>query len=213
MGGLPGNRRDPVRLPSVSLVLSHGLHSVECFDQPSVSEDEETMFGKGKLLRDGAEAQGVVIESIVATSREGGTADKYKVKVRIQFDDGSSAEISSKLFRRKVGYHYEGAIVPIRYDPQDLSKIEIDVPKLEAQFEARTAEVKAEAIERGERELTIQTSELAAKSADAVDGELSNPRADLIRLSIRQAMRRGDDAEVERLTATLADLEHRSASD
>ena len=171
------------------------------------------MFGKGKLLRDGGEAQGVVIESIVATSGEGGTVDKYKVKVRVRFDDGSSAEISSKLFRHEVGYHYEGAILPIRYDPQDLSKIEIDVPKLEAQFEARTAEVKAEAIERGERELTIQASEFAAKSADALDGGPSDPRADLIRLSIRQAMRRGDDAEVERLTATLADLEHRGASE
>ena len=171
------------------------------------------MFGKGKLLRDGAEAQGVVIESIVATSGEGGTVDKYKVKVRVRFDDGSSAEISSKLLRHEVGYHYEGAILPIRYDPQDLSKIEIDVPKLEAQLEARTAEVKAEAIERGERELTIQASELAAKSADALDGEPSDPRADLIRLSIRQAMRRGDDAEVERLTATLADLEHRGDSE
>jgi hypothetical protein len=171
------------------------------------------MFGKGKLLREGAEAQGLVIESIIATSGEGGTVDQYKVKVRVQFDDGSTAEISSKLFRHRVGYHYEGAILPIRYDAQDRSKIEIDVPRLEAQAEARTAEVKAAAIERGERELTIQASELAAGSGDAVNGESSNPRADLIRLGIRQAMRKGDDTEVERLTAALAELEHGGASD
>jgi hypothetical protein len=193
-------------------MLSHRLDSVECFDHLSVREDRENMLGKGKLLREGVEAQGLVIESIIASSRDGGTVDKYKVKVRIQFDDGSTAEISSKLFRHKVGYHYEGAILPIRYDAQDRSKIEIDVPTLEARFEARTAEVKAEAIERGERELRIQASEFA-ESGDAGGGTTSNPRADLIRLAIRQAMRNGDDVEVQRLTATLADLERPGASD
>ena len=171
------------------------------------------MLGKGKLLREGVEAQGLVIESIIASTRDGGAADKYKVKVRIQFDDGSTAEISSHLFRRKVGTHYEGAILPIRYDAQDRSKIEIDVPTLEARLEARTAEVKTEAIERGERELRIQASEFAAGSGGPVGGITSNPRADLIRLAIRQAMRKGDDAEVDRLTAALADLEHPGASD
>jgi hypothetical protein len=171
------------------------------------------MLGKGKLLRDGAQAQGVVTESIIATSGEGGTVDKYTVKVRVQFDDGSTAEISSKLLRHKVGYHYEGAILPVRYDAHDRSKVEIDVPKLEAQFEARTAQVKAEAIERGERQLEVQASEFAAGPGDLVDGEASDPRVGLIRLSIRQAMRKGDDAEVQRLTAVLADLEHRGVTD
>lgn len=173
-----------------------------------VSEDREKMFGKGKLLRDGAEAQGLVIESNIAASGQGGTVDKYEVKVRVRFGDGSTAEISGKLFRHQVGYHYEGAILPIRYDAQDRSKIEIDVPTLEARFEARTAEVKAKAIEQGERELAVQASEFAVESGHAVDGESSNPRADIIRLAIRQAMRKGDDAEVTRLTATLADVEH-----
>ena len=170
------------------------------------------MFGKGKLLRDGAEAQGLVIESNIATSGQGGTVDRYEVKLRVQFDDGLTAEVSSKLLRHKVGYHYEGAILPIRYDAQDRSKIEIDVPKLEAQFGARTAEVKATAIEQGERELAVQASEFAARPGDAIDGASSNPRADIIRLSIRQAMRNGDTAEAERLTAILADLERPGAS-
>jgi hypothetical protein len=169
------------------------------------------MFGKGKLLRDGAEAKGLVIESKIATSGEGGTVDKYDVRVRVQFDDGSTSEISSHLLRHKVGYHYEGAILPVRYDAQDRSKIEIDVPALEAQFEARTAQVKASAIEQGERELAVQASQFAAGPKDAPDVGSSNPRADIIRLSIRQAMRNGNDAEVKRLTAVLEDLERPDA--
>ena len=38
-------------------------------------------------------------------------------------------------------------------------------------------------------------------------GPSSNPKVDILRLSIRQARRRGDEAEVERLTAMLAQLE------
>ncbi len=170
------------------------------------------MFGKGKLLRDGAEAQGVVIDSLIATGADGGTVDDYEVKVRVRFDDGSTAEVAGKLYRHKVGYHSEGAILPVRYDAHDRSKIEIDVPKLEAQFVARTAEVKAAAIEQGERELAIQRSEFAATPEDAANGGPGNPRADLIRLSIRQAMRKGDDAEVARLTAALTDLEQGGAA-
>lgn len=171
------------------------------------------MFGKGKLLRDGAKAQGLVIESNIATSGQGGTVDKYDVKVRVQFDDGSTAEISSNLLRHKVGYHYEGAILPIRYDAHDRSRIEIDVPTLEAQFQVRSAQVKASAIEQGERDLAVQASQFAARPGDELDGGSSNPRADIIRLSIRQAMRNGNDAEVERLTAVLADLERPGAPD
>ena len=169
------------------------------------------MFGKAKLLRDGAQAQGLVIESKIATSGQGGTVDKYDVKLRVRFEDGSAAEISRDLFRHKVGYHYEGAILPVRYDPTDRSKIEIDVPKLEAQFAARSAEVKASAIEQGERELAVQASAFAVHPEGATDAAPSNPRADIVRLSIRQAMRNGDTAEVERLTAVLADLDPPSA--
>jgi hypothetical protein len=56
---------------------------------------------------------------------------------------------------------------------------------------------------------TYQAKPAAPASAarDASGGQSSNPRADLARLAIRQARRKGDQAEVERLTAMLADLE------
>jgi hypothetical protein len=40
------------------------------------------MVGKGKLLQSGVEAKGVVIDSTIAVSGQGGTVDNYKVAVR-----------------------------------------------------------------------------------------------------------------------------------
>ena len=63
----------------------------------------------------------------------------YRVTVRVQFDDGSTTEISRKLHYSSAGLHSEGDILPVRYDPADHSKIEIDVPALKARRKARLA--------------------------------------------------------------------------
>jgi hypothetical protein len=115
-------------------------------------------IGKSKVLRDGARAQGVVVESRPpADTGTGGVGNIYHVKVRVHFDDGSTADVSSgRLDRYKVGWKLEGDIVPVRYDAEDRSKIEIDVPALVAARVADSddaAQLRETAIARGEAQL------------------------------------------------------------
>ena len=53
-------------------------------------------FGKERerkrLLRDGAQARGVITEVHLSPGVHGGYADRYWVKLRVQFDDGSTVD-------------------------------------------------------------------------------------------------------------------------
>jgi hypothetical protein len=116
------------------------------------------MFGKGKerLLQEGAVAQGVVIQN-KATMTVTGIDPKYHVKVRVKFDDGTSTEFKQALNAREVGRHFEGAVVPVRYDPADHSKIEIDVPALTLPTVDRAA-LHQDAIARAEQAIAQGTA-------------------------------------------------------
>jgi hypothetical protein len=157
------------------------------------------MFGKDKLLSEGAPAKGVVIETHgPATSGQGGVVDSYRLVVRVKFDDGSTTEFAQKLNHRKDGLHIEGDIVPVRFDPADHSKIEIDLPALAARREAARSDAKQAAIARSERALDPQ---------GAPPDDPSDDRRSLLQTSIRIAERKGDTAQIERLTAQLAALD------
>jgi hypothetical protein len=89
-------------------------------------------LGNSKLLREGAETEGVVIDVKRQMVTGGNFGDTYHITVRVQFDDGSAAETKQKLSASKAGKHFDAAIVPVRYDAGDHSKIAVDVPALEA---------------------------------------------------------------------------------
>jgi hypothetical protein len=55
----------------------------------------------------------------------------------VHFDDGSTVEIARKA--DLYGWVTEGDILPVRYDPEDRSKIEVDAPALRAQSDAADA--------------------------------------------------------------------------
>jgi Short C-terminal domain len=101
------------------------------------------MFGKGKLLREGAEIDGVVADvsthmvAAYGATSHGTVGNNYRVKVRVSFEDGSTAETSAGLHLDEVGLLNKGDAVPVRYDPADHSKVEIDVPALKARRDAR----------------------------------------------------------------------------
>jgi hypothetical protein len=88
------------------------------------------MFGLGnKLLTDGAQAKGVVIKCKMNPGIADNIVPDYHVTVRVKFDDGSTKEFKQKLNRYKVGgFFTEGTILPVRYDPDNHSKVEIDIP-------------------------------------------------------------------------------------
>jgi hypothetical protein len=116
------------------------------------------MFGKGnaKLSEEGVQAQGVVVQH-KGTTTTVGIAPDYHVKVRMTFDDGTSTEFKQKLNARTVGRHFEGAVVPVRYDPADHSKVEIDVPALTRPAVDRTA-LQQDAIARAEQAIAQGTA-------------------------------------------------------
>jgi hypothetical protein len=157
------------------------------------------MFGRGKLLRDGAQTQGVVVESRRTGSggiAEGDARLSCQVRVRVSFEDGSKAEVSSKLYGR---LYVEGDILPVRYDPDDHSKIEVDLPALEAGRQADVARGQALNVARGE-------AELAQREA----GE--DPRWLMKTMSaMHTAKQAGYLAEYERLQSEVAAWEAKTA--
>jgi hypothetical protein len=107
------------------------------------------MFGRDKLLDDGARVDGVIIE---APEYFRGSADmrgRYKVTVRVGFDDGATIEVERRL-HLSCGEHRAGAVLPMRYDPGDRSKIEIDEAALTAGRDADFAAIQERAVARGE---------------------------------------------------------------
>ena len=104
------------------------------------------LFGKHKLMREGARAEAVVTAARQYGGHTAGASEAagrtlpvgYHVTLRVRFDDGSTVEVARKadLYGRVT----EGDILPVRYDPEDHSKIEVDEPALRAQSDAADAE-------------------------------------------------------------------------
>jgi hypothetical protein len=110
----------------------------------------------------------VVVEHKARASMTG-ILPKYHVKVRVKFDDGSSVEFKQELNSEEVGRQNEGAILPVRYDPSDHSKITIDVPAIAIVPIDRDAR-KAEAIARAEEQIAHTSgSGATATSANHAD--------------------------------------------
>ena len=107
------------------------------------------MFGRGKLLDSGAQVDGVIIEAPEYFHGSTDMRGRYKVTVRVRFDDGATVEVERRL-HLSCGEHREGAVLPMRYDPADRSEIEIDEPALTAARDADFAAIKQRAIARGE---------------------------------------------------------------
>ncbi|HEY1521792.1 MAG TPA: SHOCT domain-containing protein [Solirubrobacteraceae bacterium] len=86
------------------------------------------MFGnkkRAKLYSQGAQTEGLVEHRSDTTE-----GINYRVTIRVKFPDGSTTELKKWLDWHDVGQLYQGSIVPVRYDPSDHSKVELDVPAL-----------------------------------------------------------------------------------
>jgi hypothetical protein len=82
-----------------------------------------------RLWREGAQAEGVVLRLWWHSRLEG----TYGIEFRVEFPDGSTAEAKERfLTAEDQGWLFEGATVPVRFDPADHSKVRLDVPALEA---------------------------------------------------------------------------------
>lgn len=91
--------------------------------------------GYGKLMREGTLGQAVVLSA--RWSRWDNTTMRV-LTLRVHFDDGTTAEVTRAERDAAIGIALDaGAIVPVRYDPHDHSKVEIDIKlKQQAREEA-----------------------------------------------------------------------------
>lgn len=115
------------------------------------------LFGKAKLLREGAQIDAVVI-GLGGGSQRGAL---FRIRLRVKFEDGAQVE----LWRRKgnapgIPWVVEGELVPLRYDCADRTRIEIDFPTWRARCEAKA---------RGVKDAAIQAAEEAAARASKKD--------------------------------------------
>jgi hypothetical protein len=142
------------------------------------------VFGKHRLMKDGATAKAVVTEAKSSGGHAygaGASAVVYDLRLRVQFDDGSTAETSCSVgnfIEGTVLFFSEGDVVPVRYDPADRSKIELDVAAYSALKQARADELKEHAIARSEAELAG-----SAGSGDAVGDETPQEVMERLRTS------------------------------
>jgi hypothetical protein len=112
------------------------------------------MFGMGQLRRDGVAAQALVLDvKVYGTGVQSGQVKACRYRLRARFDDGSTSEISRRVWRARLANFSVGDLIPIRYDQADRSKVVIDGPTIKAQRAARDRELKDEALKRGENEL------------------------------------------------------------
>ena len=113
------------------------------------------MFGRGKkILESGAEAKAVVLETDMSGRSNRHAERLWKVKLRVQFDDGSTAEVDSSMWTKPFSGPSVGSILPVRYDPDDRSKIEVDVAAMNAGEDSAREELEANLIEEAEQKLS-----------------------------------------------------------
>jgi hypothetical protein len=106
------------------------------------------------LMRDGVEAQALVLEKkIYASGYSTGKTNACRYRLRVKFEDGSTTEVKLRVWRSKLARANVGDLIPVRYDPADHSKIEIDGKAIQAQRDAAAHEVDEQAIAEGERKL------------------------------------------------------------
>jgi hypothetical protein len=176
-------------------------------------------------MRDGEQAQALVLDvkqfGHTAVGEGPGMGIFFELKLRVQFDDGTTEDIARRVRLASLGGSSgaigatvtAGDLLPVRYDPEDRSKIEIDSAAVKQGKEAAREDSQRLAIQRGEEQLAAASSPGAVPLAEIkaigiaartpVPGETGIES--MLRASIAIAARKGDGAEVARLTAKLAE--------
>jgi len=112
------------------------------------------MFGKKKLQKHGEQAKAVVVVSKASGYTNGKGIRKWHLKLRVQFEDGTTGEASCSGYPAgAAGAFIAGNIVPVRYQPEDRTKVEVDHDALVAAAQARQAEGRAGMVRLSEERL------------------------------------------------------------
>ncbi len=115
-------------------------------------------------MRDGAPAESIIIEATLRHphSRPARSTD---YRLQVHFDDGSKTTVIRNENATALGWPKAGDILPVRYDPNDRSKIEIDRRRSARERAKRTEGLRRVSVRDAQLALARKRSQLAAKTA------------------------------------------------
>jgi hypothetical protein len=168
------------------------------------------VFRKGRLRGTGVEARALVLEkNVFASGYSTNETKACRYKVRVQFDDGSTSEATLSAWNHELARALVGDLIPVRYDPADRSKIEIDSEVMKAQRAEQQRELSEQAIERGEQELDrslgLQHESAAPVPSPAGGAQVVSAAAD--RRARKQAAREAQERKQARRAAQVEKLD------
>jgi hypothetical protein len=168
------------------------------------------MFGKKKdVLQVGIPAQAVILSARPGNMLSGHGERNWDVVVRVHYVDGQTADVNCgylDLTSYTVGDALNslelypmspGVVVPVRYDPDDRARVEIDRPKIIADTISAYETERAKKIARAERQL----------AGPAAPSQHDNETDEAYLFdALTAAETRGDTVEAQRLTALIEKL-------
>jgi hypothetical protein len=112
------------------------------------------MFDKRKIQKHGERAEAVVIDSVMSGYSNSHGVNKWHLKLRVQFEDGSTVEATCSAYPTgPVGAFNPGDIVPVRYLPDNRTKVEVDREAMVDASKARLTEGRENLIRLSEEKL------------------------------------------------------------
>ncbi len=169
------------------------------------------MFGRDKLVDDGTEALGVILDAAPGNFLNSHGERKWQVRVRVQFEDGQTTESDCEVFDLGIGavgpasgvepYPLAaGTVIPVRYDQKDRSRVTIDRPKMVTDTKAAYDADRAKKVAKAEASLA---------PAPGLDRENDE---NYLMDALAAAQTSGDVTEAQRLTQRLEELIQGSGS-
>jgi hypothetical protein len=92
------------------------------------------VFGrKNKLLRNGTLARAAIREADAGGYTNSHGERRYKLRLSVEYPDGTTGDVTCHAFAPgAAGAYVAGETVPVRYDPDDPSKVDVDVEQYHA---------------------------------------------------------------------------------
>ncbi len=114
--------------------------------------------GYRRLLRSGAAGEAMVHAVKPLSENTGLGAYANELTLHVRFDDGSETTVTRVAEVSDLGGPGPGTIVPVRYDPRDHRRIEIDVAAVRERKERARREAERAAIEAAEESIAPDSS-------------------------------------------------------
>jgi hypothetical protein len=125
------------------------------------------MFGRMDLQKDGERVDGIVLDHrsvgmLVKTNAHPLGRRDQKVTFRVHFPDGSVEEVEIKVKSKDyAGAFGVGEKFPLRYDPKDRSRIEVDTAAIKGAHKAEVAESRDRVVGLAELDRKLEAGEIS----------------------------------------------------